>query len=272
MRELVKIAKDEKTSAEDKAKIEASLRNTVLSDSYWRVRLAALSQLQGLLAPSAGTAPAPLNEATIAMLLTVIKNDKSWLRAGAIGFLGMTRDPKYADLYLKALDDRSFRVINSAAIALGRSKSPKAFDALAKLKDKPSMKSQTLMSTLVGLKELGDPRGFDIAFKALSDLNLLRWRLPNPPVWDYRVFAADTIASLGKSDKAYPLIFERFKQSMAENDLNGIFYNVVLINSLADPRGQEAFDLLKAKFKDDANAMTAVNQYETQFKEATKQP
>lgn len=272
MGELVKIAKDEKTSAENKAKIQAGLRNTVLSDSYWRVRLAAMSQLQGLLAPPAGTAPALLDEATIAMLLTVIKNDKSWLRAGAIGFLGVTRDPKYAGLYLKALDDESFRVINSAAIALGRSKSPKAFDALAKLKDKPSMKSQTLISALAGLKELGDPRGFDIAFRALSNLNLLRWRLPNPPVWDYRVFAADTIASLGKSDKAYPLIFERFKQSMAENDLNGIFYNVVLINSLADPRGQEAFDLLKAKFKDDANAMTAVNQYETQFKEATKRP
>jgi aminopeptidase N len=270
MRELVKIAKDEKTSPEDKAKVQASLRNTVLGKGYWRLRLAAMSQLQGLLAPSWETKPVPLDEATIAMLLTVIKNDKSWVRASAIGFLGMTRDSKYAALYLNALDDQSFRVINSAAIALGKSKAAKAFDTLAKLKDKPSMKSQSLISALLGLKELGDPRGFDIAFKALSDLNLPRWRLPNPPVWDYRVFAADTIATLGKSDKAYPLIFERFKKSMSETDIDGIFYNVVLITTLADPRGQEAFEMLKAKFKNDANVMQAVNQYEMQFKNAIK--
>jgi hypothetical protein len=30
------------------------------------------------------------------------------------------------------------------------------------------------------------------------------------------------------------------------------------------------FDLLQAKFKDDANAMLAVSQYETQFKQAIK--
>ncbi len=265
MSELVKIAKDEKTVAADRTKILTALRNTILGNSYWRLRLSALSQLQGLLGASL-----PLDEAIISMLLTVIKNDKSWRRATAIGFLGMTRDGKFTDLYLNALNDQSFRVINSAAIALGKTKSPKAFDALVKLKDKPSMKSQTLISALAGLKELGDPRGFDIAFKALSDLKLPRWRLPNPPVWDFRVFAADTIASLGKSDKAYPMVFERFKKSLAEDDVNGIFYNVVLITTLADSRGQEAFDLLKTKFKDDANAMQALRQYEAQFKDAIK--
>ena len=59
---------------------------------------------------------------------------------------------------------------------------------------------------------------------------------------------------------------------MTENDINGIFSNVMLITMLADPRGQETFDVLKAKFKDDANAMIAVNQYETQFKEVIKKP
>ena len=266
--ELVKHAKNEKTSAEDKAKILAGLRATVASNVYWRLRLAALSQLQGLLAPFWETKAFALDEATINLLLTVIKNDGAWLRASAIGFLGMTREAKFADLYLNALDDPSFRVINAAAIALGKSGSPKAFGALAKLKDKPSMKSQSLISALLGLKELGDARVVDIAFNALSDLKLLRWRLPTPPVWDYRVVAADTIAALGKSETAYPMIFTRFKTSLAENDLEGTFYNLVLINKLADPRGQEAFALLKTKFKDDANTMKAVNDFETQFKEA----
>jgi aminopeptidase N len=263
MTELASIGKDEKTSANDKAKITNALRNKVLSNEYWRVRNFAMFQLAGLY---------PSDEATISTLLTVINNEKSWFKTNAIMLLGNTKNPKYADLYINSLNDPSFRVINQAAIALGKTKSPKAFDALAKLTTKPSMKSQSLLCALGGLKELGDPRVFDIAYKALSDLSLPRWRLPGlPPYWDYRGFAADTIKSLGKSDKAYPLIFERFKKSMDENDMNGIFYNVVLIVTLADSRGQEVFEMLKARFKDDANAMSAVNQYETQFKDAVKQ-
>ncbi|MCU0239637.1 MAG: hypothetical protein MUC29_09360 [Pyrinomonadaceae bacterium] len=258
MFQISQIAKDAKTLADDKASIFNALRDLVLSKTYWRVRLGALSQLVGL---------NPNDEKTISTLLTVIKNDKSWLRANAIGFLGNTKDKKYTEIYLKALDDESFRVINSAAVALGKTKDVRAFDALFKLKDKPSMKSQSLISALLGLKELGDPRGFDIAYKALSNVSLPRWRLPLPAIWDYRVFAADTINSLGKSVVAFPLIFDRFKKSMAENDLNGMFYNLNLMVVLGDKRGQEAFDLLKVKFKDDTNLMNTINQYETQFKE-----
>lgn len=254
---IVQIAKNPKTSDADKDKVFNALRDLVLSNAYWRVRLGALSQLVGL----------KLNdEATISTLLTVIKKEKSWLKSSAIGFLGNTKDKKYTEIYLNALNDGSFRVINSAAIALGKTKDSRAFDALVKLKDKPSMKSQSLICALLGLKELGDPRGFDVAYKALADINLPRWRLPLPAIWDYRVFAADTIKSLGKRNQAFPLIFERFKKSMAENDLNGMFYNLNLIVVLADARGQEAFEILKLKFKENANLIVAVNQYERQFK------
>jgi len=267
--ELVKIASNEKTSAEEKAKIYAGFRHLIVSNSYWRLRVNAITQLQSLLAPATETKPVPLDEATIKTLLTVINTDKAWIRAWAINFLGMTRDAKYAGLYLDAFNDRSDRVIYTAAIALGKTKSPGAFDALVKLKDKPSWKNQSLIAALNGLKELGDPRGFDVAFKALSDLTLLRWRLPTQ-LWDLRITAAETIVALGKSDAAYPLAFERFKRSMEENDLNGIFNNALLVVTLADSRGQEVFELLKTKFKEDDNAMKAVNQYETQFKEALK--
>lgn len=123
-------------NAADRAEFQTALRNTILGNDYWRLRNAAMSQLVGLY--PAGS----LDEATIALLFRVIEKDKSWVRAAAIGFLGTTRESKYADIYLDALNDPSFRVINSAAIALGRSKSPKAFDALARLKDKPSMKPE----------------------------------------------------------------------------------------------------------------------------------
>jgi hypothetical protein len=132
------------------------------------------------------------------------------------------------------------------------------------------MKSQSLLCALSGLKELGDPRGYDIAYKALSDLTLPRWRLPDFSIWDYRVFAAQLIASLGKSNEAFPLVLERFNKSLNENDLEGIFNNVILIINLADPRGSEAFKLLKTKFKDDAKIISSVNNYEEQFLEAIK--
>lgn len=259
---LVKIAKDSKTPAEDKIKVRNALRDTLLSNEYWRVKLAILSQFVGL---------NPTDETTITTLLTVIKNEKAWLRSSAIAFLGNTNNPKFAEIYLNALNDESFRVIHTAAVALGKTKDARAFDALTKLADKPSMKSQTMLSSMAGLKALGDSRGFEIAYKALSDLNLPRWRLSSiPATWDYRDSAADTIKSLGKSEKVFPLIFERFKKSMAENDLSGIFTNVLLIVTLADSRGQEAFDLLKLNFKDDANLIKTINQFETQFKEALR--
>jgi HEAT repeat protein len=80
-------------------------------------------------------------------------------------------------LVSEALNDSSQRVVNAAANALGKSKSPKAFDALVKLKDKPSWKSQSLIAALNGLKELGDPRGVAIAYEALANVQLPRWHL-----------------------------------------------------------------------------------------------
>jgi aminopeptidase N len=271
MTALVSLAKNEKTSAEDKASIYAAFRSVILSNAYWRLRMSAISQLQNLLAPATQTKPVALDKATMTMLMSVIKDEQAWVRATGLTFLGMTRDAKFADIYLHYLDDQSDRVINAAANALGRSKSPKAFDALAKLVSKPSWKNQSLISALNGLQQLDDQRGYDIAFKALADLNSPHWTLATP-VWDYRLTAAQTIAALKKSDAAYPFMFAEFKKALAENDLHGIFYSVQLITTIADARGQEAFELLKAKFKDDENAMTAVAQYETQFKAAIKKP
>ncbi len=272
MGELVNLAKAPGTAAGDKAKIYNGLRNIILSNSYWRLRASAIGQLQSLLAPFTETKPVSLDAATVSMLLTTIENDRSWTRAAAINFLGMTRDEKFAGIYLNSLNDKSDRVIAAAAGALGKTKSPRAFAALTNLVNMPSWKNQSLMNGLLGLKELGDPRGSTIALKALADSRLHRWRLPTPPVWDLRVIAVDTIVSLGGSEAAYPVLLERFKKSMAEDDISGIFNNVLLIAKLADPRGAEIFGPLKTKFKDDANAMVAVNQYETQFKEALKKP
>jgi aminopeptidase N len=256
-------------SAGDTEKIKTVLRNTLRSNAYWRVKLGILSQLRALLAAGPNNSVI-LDKETKELLLSLIKNEKSWLKATLIGFLGATKDPAYTSLYLSALNDKSDRVIAAAASALGKTKSAKAFPALAKLVNKPSMKSQSLLSALAGLKELDDERGFDIAYKALTNVNLLRWRLPTGSVWDYRVVAAGNIAALNRGEAAFPIIFERFTKSLEEDDISGMFNNALLVSKLADPRGQELFDALKSRFKNDANAMTAVLGYEAQFHKAIK--
>ncbi|MBS1797886.1 MAG: HEAT repeat domain-containing protein [Acidobacteria bacterium] len=265
LNELVERARSDRMTAAEKTNLKAVLRRIIAGDSYWRFRSRAMGRLAALIGSE------PFDEATIETLVSVIKRDKSWPRAAAIGVLGATGDPRFAELYLGFLNDPSDRVIAAAAVALGKTKDPRAFDALARLADRPSMKNQSLLSALAGLKALGDPRGYDIALRALTDLNLPRWRLPSiPPGWDYRNSAVDLIVSLGRGETVFPLIFERFKRSMAENDLEGSFNNIILITMLGDPRGREAFAMIKAGYRDDANATAAISTFETQFREKVK--
>lgn len=271
MSELGKIALNASTSAEDKQKIYTAFRNVIQSNAYWRLRNFAMAQMQRMLSGggrgrNANTAPLVLDEATTTMLLNIIKNEDSWNRTQAIFFLGLTKDPKYADLYIKYLGDKSDRVVNAAAVGLGKSKSPLAFDALVKLKDKPSWKNQSLISALNGFKELGDARAFDISLAAVVDNPPgSRWTLATP-TWDYRIAAAQTLQALGRGDAAYSTVLERYKNSLEENDISDIFNNMLIIAALGDARGQEAIDMAKEKFKDNKEAMKAVTGYETQFK------
>ncbi|MFM9950909.1 MAG: M1 family aminopeptidase [Saprospiraceae bacterium] len=258
--ELAGLYKKESASLSLKADIEAALRSVISGNSYWRLRNSALSTLQNLVAGQ------PFDNSTETLLQSLIKNEKSWLRSAAITFLGMAKDPKHADLFIQHFNDESDRVVNAAAIALGKTKSPKAFKALLKLKDKPSWKNQSLISALNGLRELGDPRGAVLALEALKDEKAApRWALATP-IWDFRLAAAETLVALGKGNDGYPIVYHRFTKAMAENDVNDIFANVLLMVTLGDSRGLEVFPVLREKFRSDANAMKAVEGYEEQLK------
>ena len=261
--EAGRIAKEKNVKPSDKDRVVNALRTLAQSNAYWRLRIAALSQLQGILLPAGST---KLDKITTDLLLKVIREEKSWLRASAIGLLGQTRNPKYAQVYIDAFSDESDRVVNSAAVALARSKSPKAYPALMKLPNRSSWKNQSLMATLSGLKELGDPRGASFALRVLSEDTLARWYLPTPPVWDVRVVAAQTLAALGKGSDGFSLIRKRFDRSMEENDTFGIFNNVLLQSILGYPKSDEILTTLREKYKDDPNAMAAIAGYAGQFK------
>ncbi|MBK7709391.1 MAG: hypothetical protein IPJ30_27450 [Acidobacteria bacterium] len=251
-------ARAENATDDDKVRVRVVLDRIIRGKSHWRLRMAAVSNLQALIGIPDASA--------VETLLQVFRNDRSWLKATAIGFLGLARDQKFDSIYIAGLNDVSERVAAAAATALGRSKSPKALDALLRFAEKPSMKSQSLLGALAGLRELGDPRGAGAARRWLEDLKLPRWRLPTPPVWDYRVSAVDTIVALGKGAEIYPLLFERFTTSITEDDVNGIFNNALLISKTGDPRGQAVFDQLKLKYGNNENALKAIAQLEIDFK------
>ena len=270
MNELANIANDSTTTNETKLLVKNEFQKVILNKQYWwRTRLIALWQLQSLMPSSLSNHGVEMNNETIKMLLKLIKEEKSWLKASAINTLGMTRSPKYTPIYIESLTDYSDRVVNMAAVALGKTRSPKAFDALIKLKDKPSWKNQSLISALYGLKELQDPRAYDLAIKSLTDSDNPHWNL-GTPVWDHRLAAAYTLVAIGKSDKGYPLIFEQFKDAMMQDYLNDIFYNALQVTILADARGQEIFDLLKKKYKNDKNTMMVITNLENQFNNTIK--
>ena len=79
------------------------------------------------------------------------------------------------------------------------------------------------------------------------------------------------MSSTGKGDpRAFPLIFDRFQKALEAQDFEELVRALESMIELADPRGQQAFDLMKAKFKDDPALMSGVNYYEQQFKAALK--
>lgn len=57
----------------------------------------------------------------------------------------------------------------------------------------------------------------------------------------YRIAAVEVLAALGRPDAALSLIMGRFRKALAEDDVNDVFSNVLLLTTLADPRARKVF-------------------------------
>lgn len=260
MGELEKKASD----AAEKQRIVTALINSAEKDPFWRIRRAALSVIANIYSPD----PFPGQERVAAKLdanveqatMRLAKDTQPIIRAEAIRLLGETKDAKHAGVFFAALSDRSYGVIDEAAAALGRTKDARAFDALVKLTNTPSWKGRIQIAGLNGLAELGDKRAFDVGYKIATDTSLSM---------NIRTNALAVVGATGKGDsRAYPLISEKFKKAVDATNFNGMVNGLRAIIKIADPRGQEAFDLLKAKFKGQDNIMGFINNFESQFKAA----
>jgi hypothetical protein len=133
---------------------------------------------------------------------------------------------------------------------------------LIKLINTPSWRGQIQTAGLNALSELGDARAFDVSYKFATDKS---------KPFTSRTAALTVVGATGKGDaRAFPLIFDQFKKALGNNDFQGIFNGAQAIIKLADPRGQEAIDLLKAKFKDNPQFMGFITYLESQFQAAIK--
>jgi HEAT repeat protein len=234
------------------------------NDKFWRLRQAALEELMRISIPqpvdgqSARTLQ--LDAETLRVAQKLVRDTQSNVRTSAVTLLGATRDAKHANLYISLLNDRSYGVIDAAAISLGATKDAKAYDALIKLTNTTSWRSRIQMAGLRGLAALEDKRALESALKIAGDKNL---------PYNVRTVALTIVGATGKGDaRAFPLIFEAFKTSLANNDFQALFDSVQAIVALADPRGQEAFDMMREKFKNQTNILGYVTILEAQFKAA----
>ena len=262
MDSLVTMANDSTATLTLKDRLWHALTREVASDQYWRYRWYALGSLQKILT-------LPYDAKTIKFLEATIEKERSWIKSTAIQMLGRSKDSKFKDIYIGALQDPSDRVINAAAIALGRTKSEGAYNVLMQLENQPSWKNQNRISALNGLQQLGDPSAVDYILACIKDNRSPRWYLATP-VWDYPYAAVNALVALGKADLAYPILCERLQGAITDRDINDVFQQVQLINLLKDRRAVEVYVLLKDAYKDDPPILEAVLQYEGIYLEGMK--
>jgi aminopeptidase N len=186
--QLVGIANDTSIAVELKERIKTAFCNEIQSKTYWRYRVYAMGSLRKIVV-------APYDDAICSMLLDIIKTEHAWLKTSAIFSLGNTKDEKYDDVYVAALKDSSDRVVNAAAVALGKTKSHRAYAVLMDLEHKPSWKNQSRISALNGLEQLADDRAATYVLNCIKDNTSPRWFLATP-VWDYPYAAANTLVTL----------------------------------------------------------------------------
>ena len=261
MNELGRSWKSDQTNSVDKGIILLAMNQAISKDAFWAIRRDAI-QIIGAPQGNPNTTTTTFTETTKTTFNNALKDDNSLVRTAAISALGLLKDAKYSSNFTAALNDQSYTVIDSAAIALARTGDKNAYDALVKLANTDSWRDHIRVAGLQGLATLGDKRALDVGFKYADKSN------PS----NVRTNALGILAASGKGDtRIYPLLLENFKQSLETNAFQGIFGGLQNFVKLADPRGQEAFDLAKDKFKENQNLLGFINQIEAQFKKAIEQ-
>jgi aminopeptidase N len=220
---------NETTPVPEREQITVQLADTLTHDKFWGMRLESATSL------------ARGGDKGRAALISATKDQNARVRARAITSLAASKDPALANVYQQFLNDQSYAVIRAAAIALGQTKDPGAYEALLKLLDAPSWRDNIKASGLSGLASLGDKRALDLGFRYASKGN----RAP------LRNAAFRIVGASGKDDpRAFSLISEGLSDAVDKRDFALASAAADALVTLGDARGLAAFDELMKKTTD----------------------
>ncbi|MDH3494608.1 MAG: M1 family aminopeptidase, partial [Acidobacteriota bacterium] len=267
-------AMSELTRKAQAADADAGLRETVLavmrkaahSDTAWQLRQTAVENLAALLSPARqepGQEPRPANldKETEQVLIKSAADKDSRVRADSIRLLGATKNPAHYELYLGALrTDRSYSVVDAAAGAIAQTGNEEAYFVLRKLAQTDSWKNRLQISGLNALALSKDKRALDLGFKYAGN---------KAEPAGLRNAGLRIVSAAGQGDsRAYPLVFNTFKNAFENNSFQTMFTSLEAFINLADPRAQEAFDMMKKKFGSNPSFLGFIINQEKRFKVA----
>jgi aminopeptidase N len=134
-----------------------ALAHALLHDPFWGVGVEVAAALGASRAPSAQ-----------ATLLASVGHPHPKVRRAIADALGAWREALVADALLGLRDDRSYFVVGAALASLGRTRDPRAFDALVAGLATPSWNETIAAGAARGLGALADPRALDVLVSALA--------------------------------------------------------------------------------------------------------
>jgi aminopeptidase N len=171
-----------------------ALAQALLNEPFWAVRVA-IAQALG---------QQRTERAVDALLVGLERVQEPKARRAIVAALGEFRSPDQpalAERAAAALDDvlrlgePSYFVEAAAAIALGKTRTPRAYDRLITVLDRPSWNENIRTGAFVGLGELGEPRTVEI---------LTTWLLDRAKPMDVRQAAANGLRALAATHRLEP--------------------------------------------------------------------
>jgi aminopeptidase N len=151
IRAAVALAKDGSRVARE------ALAHALRDDPFWGVAVEVAAALGNSRAPSARTT-----------LLANVGHRHPKVRRAIADALGAWRDAVVADALLGLRGDRSYFVVAAALTSLGRTRDPRAFDALVDGLATPSWNATIAAGAARGLGALADPRALDVLVSVLA--------------------------------------------------------------------------------------------------------
>ena len=220
--QLAARARKKETPELDRNQISAAIGLAVKGDEFWGVR----EQAAQVMSEFAG------NDARV-VLVDALKDKDPRVRKAAVTSLGKRRDPSLADTFVELLRDRSYATIRAASIALGATKSDRAYDLLRQLTSVASWRNSIRASALAGLAVLGDSRALDLGLRYATSTN---------PV-DVRLAALALLGSVGRGDaRVLPEISEAFERAVLSGSTTSTDATAKALVELGDPKALKVFE------------------------------